>query len=390
MGSAQAQSVGEGTPGAQAAKAEGALFLGSAEGAGRDGHEEASRRAGTRASFCWDAEEAQAMLADASFPVPRCIVVDGASAGLERLVYWLRGEARLFPVPVVVQAQAPSDASFLRAHALGADDVVLRGDVGGITRRLANLAEFDPAARPPLTQGAAVVAHADEPRRRVLGRILRQAGFSVSFAESGDDLVRCMRGMAAAPPSLLVVDSALPGGGSDAAGRVRSVAGGETTPVVLMGPENALAELHAQAEAMGSAAVASEAAPADTLLFLANELLRPDVKDARASTRVLYGAICGFRPAGSLEPVYGLTYNISREGLYVRTLDPPRPGSTVWFEVRPPQHEGVVHLRGKVVWCRGMRSPGGAAPAGFGLRIVDEACPPPDLAAYVGGYERLL
>ncbi|MFW6050466.1 MAG: PilZ domain-containing protein [Myxococcota bacterium] len=364
------------------------VFVGSEHATAREDTEGAARRAGVEASLCWDVEEARTLLARADLAAPRCVVVDLELPDLEGFIGWLRGEAHLFPVPVVVQVSHPDDALYLQAHSLGADDVVVRGDDAGITRRLRNLSDFDPTARPPKTQGSAVVAHGNELRRRVLGRILRQAGFDVSFALDADDLVRVAHGMPQTPV-LMVADAALPGAGAIHAVRaVRGRAGFDGVPVVLTAEADEVGALRGAAEGMGDAAVTHEAAPPDNLLFLANELLRPDVRNVRASTRVLYGTICAFRRAGTLVPVYGLTYNISREGLYVRTLDPPAPGTDLWLEMRPPRVGGAVHLRAKAVWARGLRNPGGAAPPGFGVRLVDGG-PADDRAAYETGYEGL-
>lgn len=332
--------------------------------------------------------EVQAVLDRAAAQPPKCMVVDSDLDHIDALIAWIRGDGRWFSLPVVLQVPAATDPVFVQAHQLGADDVLVAGDAGGLTRRLANLAAFDPRARPPLTQGRAIIAQHDEQRRRVLGRIMRQAGFDVAFAAHGEELAQ-VAGQGDAP-ALLVGSDALAGG--DVLGAVeaaRTATGCPELPAVILSTGGDSRELRDRADAMAAVAVTDAAAPADNLLFLANELMRPGVRDVRASTRLLYGTLCGFRAAGSLQPIYGLTYNISREGLYVRTLDPPAPGSVLWFEMRPPHATEAVHLRGKVVWARGMDSPGGAAPPGFGMRIDDASCPSGDLEAYRDGYRAL-
>jgi uncharacterized protein (TIGR02266 family) len=149
------------------------------------------------------------------------------------------------------------------------------------------------------------------------------------------------------------------------------------------------ASLRERTERLGHAVAGSDLAPPDHLLFLANELLRPGVKDLRASERVLFGAICAFRPAGAMEPVHGLSYNLSREGLYVRTLDPPSRGTSLWLEMRPPHSRDAVHLRGTVAWSKGLDRPGGVVPPGFGIRLEQDRCPSADLCAYRDGYDAL-
>jgi CheY-like chemotaxis protein len=250
------------------------------------------------------------------------------------------------------------------------------------------LSEFDPTARPPITQGRAVVAHDEMGRRRVLGRILRQAGFDVSFAASADEATDVAR--TGEVPSLVVAKHELSGGGALTAVRGLREAVATRVPFVVLGAARDLRDLGRVADGLGSVAVTSELAPPDNLLFLANELLRPGVENARASARLLHGALCGFRPAGELESEWGLTYNISREGIYVRTLDAPAPGTEVWLELRPPRSTRAVQLTATVVWRRGAKSgASGASPPGFGARILPESCAIGSLSAYHEGYERL-
>jgi len=360
------------------------LVVGRFDEHAREDFRLSAKRAFADARFCTTVKEAPSMLHGSS---PTAIFLDGAARGVEEFVDWVRAQAHLFSVPVVMLVPVPNDHAYNEAHAMGADDVLLGGDSGGITRRLANLRDFDPAYRPRQTQGRALLGYPDGGRRRVLGRVLRQGGFDVSFASDVEELER-VAGQGEAP-SLLVAKDDLPTGG--AFGAVRAIRGrgmGDVPLVALAGSASAPG-MRLEAEQVGSAVVGSDWAPPDHLLFLANELMRPGVKDIRASERMLFGAICAFRKAGELEPVYGLTYNISREGLYVRTLDPPVNGTEIWFEMRPPHSPRAVHLRGEAVWSKGLDMPGGAAPPGFGMRINEDACPPGDLRAYHEAYEAM-
>jgi hypothetical protein len=126
------------------------------------------------------------------------------------------------------------------------------------------------------------------------------------------------------------------------------------------------------------------------LLFFAEEALRgAPSEDQRASRRLHFATLCGFRTAGSMESSYGLTHNLSREGLFVRTLNPPKAGSEIWFELRT--FDGItVHLRGTTMWRRlACSTGGGTTPPGFGAKIDAARCPPTDLAAYEAGYANL-
>ena len=355
----------------------------------------ASTRAGCRTSFHGEVSHARQALRFGA--APSAVVIDGCVPGLEGFVEWMRGEGRLFTVPVLVTAPVPSQAAFADAQSMGADDVVLERDLGGLTRRLAHLADFDPQARPATRCGTAVIAHASSRRRRLLGRILRMSGFDLTFAQDAEELVALAAAEVAATgtqsdsvpvpevPVLLVASMDLPPAGPLEAMQRSAI----HTPLVVLGPTRALGELRESAVMLPDCSVGSDQAPPDHLLFLANELLRGPGANHRASARVLHGAVCAFRPAGGLEPEYGLTYNISREGLYVRTLDPPKRGATLWLELRPPGERCAVHLRGECVWVKKADRPGGATPPGFGVALRPEACPPEDLSAYQRAYDAI-
>src|SRR5689334_2734460 len=103
---------------------------------------EALRLAGVRAQygtvFADDPVDAQKRLGDKNAR-PRCVLVDTTQNGARELVAWVRGEGSLFAVPVIATVSRVADEIYNQAHALGADDVVVGTDFGGVTRRLANL-----------------------------------------------------------------------------------------------------------------------------------------------------------------------------------------------------------------------------------------------------------
>ncbi len=364
------------------------LFVGSGQADRRRWVACAAQRADVSVQHVEGTERARAWLARAEAPVPRALILEGGGR-VAQFVEWLRGQGRLFPVPVLLVVPRPTEAAYAEAHALGADDVVLASDLGGLTRRLARLADFDPSRRPRPTMGRALLAVPDEGRRRVLGRVLRMAGFDVAFAASAEEA----EGVAqrATPPALLVVTEALsPEGDWHLVDRLRAVLGAPELPSVLLchGAER-LARCRQLASQRAALAAVAARGPADDLLFVANELLRPGVRELRASDRLLHGTLCAFRPAGVFEHGYGLTYNLSREGLFVRSLDPPPPGNGLWIELRPPGQAEAVHLRAELMWCKSLGGRGGAAPPGFGLRFDEARSPAADLRAYQDAYEAL-
>ena len=114
-------------------------------------------------------------------------------------------------------------------------------------------------------------------------------------------------------------------------------------------------------------------APAENVLFVANELGRGFGTDKRMSARLLYGTTVAFRGAGRDSDDWGYSYNISESGIYVRTLAPP-DDEFVWLELSPPRSERRVRLVGKVAWRRGLgKGEFATVPPGFGVQIVDGA-----------------
>ncbi|MEM6957979.1 MAG: PilZ domain-containing protein [Myxococcota bacterium] len=302
--------------------------------------------------------------------IPRAVFIE-QSQDVAGFVAWMRGQGALFNVPIIAVVPAAAEQRFVSAHRAGADDAIVDADDGGITRRLANLAEFDPAARPETRDACVIVG--PESRRRIVGRIMRQAGFELRFAQDDDEVRRQAEGA-----TMIIAE------GVEDAAWLHSA---ERPSTILLVDDERLSALRGCYE---RCSVGDRLAPPDHLLFQTNELLRPDVSNVRASKRVLHSALCTFRPSGTLEPAYGLTYNFSREGLYVRTLDPPARGQSLWLELRPPFQRDAVHLRGEVVWATGPTRPGGTTPPGFGLRLLEEACPPCDLKVFRAGYEELV
>ncbi|HEY2736651.1 MAG TPA: hypothetical protein VGI70_21775, partial [Polyangiales bacterium] len=228
-------------------------------------------------------------------------------------------------------------------------------------------------------QGIALVASGDIGMRRTLGQTLRRAGFDVSYATEERELVE----LAASVPALALVvatEEFPPLGAAAAISAARNAARKPNLPALIVSPD-----------ADGRWDESSDASLGATgkLLCFAEEVVRRDATDMRISPRLPYPTICAFRPAGVMHPTFGLSHNVSREGLFIRSLDAPKPGTAVWLELRSPETPHVVHLRGESVW---RREPGavGATPFGFGMRLKAADCPTSDLAHYTAGYEALL
>lgn len=334
----------------------------------------AAAHASTHIDFTSLEEAARQMEAHAS--EPRCLFV-AHETNLSAVVSRLRQRASLLTVPVIALVPHPSESYYLTAFASGADDALVSGDRGGVTRRLANLRSAKAPTRQVPAQGVALVASDDIGIRRMLGQTLRRAGFDVTYATQAQELVEQSQSLGAL--SLVVATSNFPPSGAQSAiDLARKVSQKPDLPALVV-PKDADANWRPSDLTLGSSG---------KLLNFAEEVSRRDATDLRVSPRIPYPTMCSFRPAGMMHPTYGLTHNISREGLFIRTLDAPKPATEVWLELRAPSDTRVVHLRGKVVW---RREPGavGATPFGFGMRLQPEDCPQSDHSMYSAGYDAL-
>jgi hypothetical protein len=297
---------------------------------------------------------------------------------VKQLVDGIRDEADLFSIPVLVLLSRLSTEAYRDAYLAGADDVVIAADIGGFTRRLANLLQHANSARPAATLGRAVVASLSEESRRRLGRTLRQVGFEVSYASSIDEVIA--NAQAGQKPAFAVVAGEAPDGALPCTTGLRNVATIVGIPTLFLTGGDS--QLDKQADDQIADVTGK-------LLFFADEQAKATFKDRRASARKLYSSICSFRAVGALQPTYGVTHNLSLEGMYVRTLDAPRPQSSLWIELHAPMNGTPLHLRAHAVWQRLPGAGEGVLPPGFGLRIDAEQCPPGDIKALADGYEAL-
>jgi len=311
---------------------------------------------------------------------PRCLLVDARWLEAMDFVRWVRDDVRLCDTPVILLAAKPTEEVFLAARRCGADDAVGIDDAAGIARRTKTLAAFVPGVRPAPVLGVALVVHSNDERRRHAGWILRRAGYEIVFAKTCRDAVTMGRERL---PAVVVVSADLLEQGDLTAAlcRLRTDIGHEGLPMVVVAADGAR---HRMQIFLSRVALASDGQDWDHLLFQISEVTRPAVADLRASRRVFWATIIGFRRLTELEPSLGLTYDVSQGGLFVRTTDAPASGDLVNLDLRlaaiSPQ---VLTLRARVVWVQQLR-PGVATrtPAGFGAEIVPDDCPRADLGLY--------
>ncbi len=318
------------------------------------------------------AQEASHWLADHQ---PHAMLFQGTTLdGMEP-----RADARHAQVPIIALAKELTDLAFAEVFSWGGDDVVALDNPRSLVGRLRALPKAAP--EPPTNgRGTALVADPDQTRRIVLGRVLRNAGYSVTFAAADADA----QGYAEHPEiDLVVLNTELSPEPRALIERSRAV--GANATWVLTCPPRELGRTRKLLAGLDRTSAMDGFAPPENVLFLANELSGARRTNQRKSPRLLFGTTVAFRGAGRDHDDYGYSYNISAGGLYVRTLLPPEDNQ-VWLELTPPRSERRVRLVGKVVWRRGF-APNGMAtvPPGFGVQLVDGA--KADMDAWYAGYE---
>lgn len=315
---------------------------------------------------------------------PTCVVA--STPDLATLIDWIRDEGHLFHVPVISLAAYPTQSAFREGLDMGADDVVLMYDLPGLTRRVGAVADNDAAGRPPAIRKA-VICDVDERRRRLSGRTLRHAGFDLTFACTLGEAAATIEGEKA--DLLVLSESCTEGNVHRAVSGLRTVAGGADIPVLISGTPGSTARR--VASELARTAFLADGSPSSHLLFQVNELMTSaPARELRTTPRLLLSVFCSFREAGSLNPSYGLTYNVSREGMFIRTLDPLPKDRPAWIEVRLADSEPAVHMRGTVVWvCHANPAKPSPTPPGFGVRLDLAQSPRQDMRRYVRAYDRL-
>jgi CheY-like chemotaxis protein len=291
---------------------------------------------------------------------PRALLLDVASPDAESACRLARTRMRDADTIVIVLCRRLTDVAYARALSWGADDVTAIEPRGALSSRLSALPETPPA--PPDPRGPALVLDRDAAHAAVVGRVLVNAGYDVTFASDPSSLE-------ALAEDQLVVQSAEVGSAGQLLWRARRA--GHRGPWLVSASPGELESTRAELVGETRTAVVDRFAPTECILFLANELVAGFARDNRAETRFIYGTIVGFRAVGAEHDDHAFTYNVSGGGMYIRSLAPP-PANTLWLEVRPPSTTPRVRLLAEVAWRRSAGSSAAAtAPPGFGLKLLE-------------------
>jgi DNA-binding response OmpR family regulator len=284
----------------------------------------------------------------------------------ESLAVQTRSSARHARLPMIALSRDIGDLSFSDAFSWGADDVLPLSGTRPLLTRLRTLPR-ELAALPSSGRGTALVAESDKTRRTVVGRVLRNAGYSVMFAVTKEDAARFAQQDEIA---LAVLNAELADDFPNTISAARSAVI-KANFIVCAHPRE-LKSVRAALDGTAGVGVIDAFAPPENVLFASNELKGGAVNNRR-TPRILFGTTVAFRGAGREKDDYGFSYNISEGGLYVRTLAPPEDDE-VWIEMCAPRSERRVRLVGKIAWRRRFNhNENATVPPGFGMSIVDGA-----------------
>lgn len=314
--------------------------------------------------------------------LPHALLVDTRSQEPQAIAIGARAPSRHSQVPALALVETVDDLAFASAFSWGAEDVIRASAEWPLITRLRALPKEAPS-EPVEGRGVALIADADPLKRIALGRVLRNAGYSVSFAMRGEDLAKLLDQGAI---QLVVADESVCDDPRPLVEGCRR-RGVPCTWIVTSAPRE-LRRWRDALDGLERATATDGFAPPENVLFLSNELSSPRGHDQRKSARILYGTTVAFRGAGRAEDDLGYTYNVSGGGMYVRTLAPP-DDDVVWLELCAPRSERRVRLEAKIAWRRRLTPNANATvPPGFGAQIADGA--KRDLDAWQEGYASLV
>ncbi len=197
---------------------------------------------------------------------------------------------------------------------------------------------------------------------------VEQGGHHAVTARSAAELLGVVRADLASI-DLLVVDLKLPPPeGIELIRSVRKLDGGRLSILVFSGSISSAEEVRRLAE-LGVAGYVNEFSAVQHILPSLAPHLSPDSFNRRQGQRVALGIPVAYRFADSI--VAGLTLDLSKGGLAIRTMNPLEPGSRVRVRFNLPNSRTNVDADARVTWSN--------ARVGMGLEF--ERIDPADQAA---------
>jgi len=284
----------------------------------------------------------------------------------------LKAVKELARVPLVAFGQATLD-EIRRTFVAGADDHLGRPlDATWLSAKLQVLR--DAARLPPVrpverSTRTVLVADDDLFFRQRTRDMLEAAGYRVTEAASGLEVMKLLDDAKAERPDLVVIDVYMPGqGGLELVRAMRSTQAWAAVPIIVVSGMRKDAALRAELFRLGVLDFIDKyAVTIDGVQPIVDEYLKPGGSKRRASPRASHFALCEYRrqPAESWQ--LGFVYNLSAAGVFVRTLTPPPLGAMVDTRMDLGPSAPKVLTKARVAWVKELGVEVGGQPLGMGL-----------------------
>lgn len=234
----------------------------------------------------------------------------------------------------------------------------------------------------PAMSGKLLLADANLERRIAVARSLRISKYDVEFAESAEDLSEKIRG----GHGYRMVLSCRNMGGEDVSEILHKAcrdAESKDVPWLVYEESRVLANIDKD-DREKLVKVGADPSP-ETISFNVQNILGSPMKELRKSERLPYFTPVKVTLERIKEEIWGLSTDISENGLYIRTLVPPPNDTIITVSFKPPTGEGMVQMGARVAWRKeyGDASHPSKQP-GFGLEFARIS--EPDKAAVLAGY----
>lgn len=272
-----------------------------------------------------------------------------ADPTLQGFIEAIRGDWRLHDVPLL--AQMPAEPALIAETFRRGGDDVLTGDRVELCAKLGAILAARAAPTPERDRRLLFVG-AGRLHRVLFTKLLAGAGYEVSAAETE---LEARASLETQSPHLAILDLSLFEGDARALGH-SLLARGIKVLALTRGPRPA-------GEPFTHAF--DKLSPPEDLLFLINELLFAESAQKRLSPRRLWHA-----PVRFGDGAFGVAYNLSQTGLFVRTLNPPPLGTEISIEALPADGSSLK-ANVSVVWRKpfSLRS-AQDYPPGFGASFL--------------------
>jgi CheY-like chemotaxis protein/Tfp pilus assembly protein PilZ len=294
--------------------------------------------------------------------------VEVTEAGVRQL----KAVKELAQVPVVAFGQATLD-EIRRTFVAGADDHLGRPlDATWLGAKLVVLrdaARLPPVRAPEKMARTVLVADDDLFFRQRTRDVLESAGYRVTEAASGLEVMKLLDDPKAERPDLVVIDVFMPGlGGLELVRAMRATQAWAAVPIVVVSGMRNDPALRKELFRLGVLDFIDKyAVTIDGVQPIVDEYLQPGGSKRRSSPRASHFALCEYRRQPNEDWQLGFVYNLSAAGVFIRTLTPPALGAMVDARMDLGPAAPKVLTKARVAWVNELRADAGGQPLGMGL-----------------------